>query len=689
VETRVPLKARVHSSSTSSAFRISSLLLVPVGEDELGARQVAAERGLDVHSNEMHARPGPLGNLEMGEAGTIQSCGDAGASKKMDDGEAEQDALHDGKLPSAAEPRTGGSPQGDRAGVVRADVYLQTKFSPVRLLTVERAEPGDIQGIEPGRSRCNRRRCRVSSVPKEEPVTMLRSALVWLAAGAVLSAGLAFIPAPRRLSRNVLEDKVRGGWAGQMIGVSFGAPTEFKSNGAIIEGAIPWRPENVSNAIDQDDLYVEMTFAEVMDKIGLEATTEQYGEMFKESKYQLWHANAAARRLLNRGVRAPGSGHPQHNVHANDIDFQIESDFIGLMCPGLPREANRFADRVGRVMNHGDGLYGGMFFSGMYAAAFFESDPRKVVEAGLRSIPAESGYAKTIRDVLDGSARHPDDWKRTWRLITDTWDRDDPCPDGALQAFNIDARLNGAFVVLGLLYGEGDFAQTLEVSTRAGQDSDCNPSSAAGILGVILGYDRIPERFEAGIPSLADTRFSYTTHSFNSIVRSTLSRAYKVIESAGGSVTPTEVLVPIQEPVAPPLEQWAVDPPTRRAELTDPDWTFSPAFTRKTMKDRSSEWAAMVSSAPGAEATFRFRGTGVALVGTMTQGGGRADVYLDDTKSGEVDAYIVPNTHDNDLWHVSGLASGEHTVRVVTRSDRDPRSSGTEVVLERAIVYGR
>ena len=44
--------------------------------------------------------------------------------------------------------------------------------------------------------------------------------------------------APRKMSRAVLEDKVRGGWAGQMIGVAFGAPTEFKSNGKINEGEL-------------------------------------------------------------------------------------------------------------------------------------------------------------------------------------------------------------------------------------------------------------------------------------------------------------------------------------------------------------------------------------------------------------------------------------------------------------------
>ena len=227
----------------------------------------------------------------------------------------------------------------------------------------------------------------------------------------------------RHLSRATLEDKIRGGWAGQMIGVSYGAPTEFRSNGKIIEGNLnkylDWSPERLKNAIDQDDLYVEMTFAEVMDKVGLDATTEQYGEMFKNSQYELWHANAGARHNLNRGIKAPMSGDPKYNVHANDIDFQIESDFIGMMTPGLPREANKYADRVGRVMNWGDGLYGGMFFSGMYAAAFFESDPRNVVEQGLLSIPAESAYAKVISDVLRWSAENPDDWMKTWHLIED------------------------------------------------------------------------------------------------------------------------------------------------------------------------------------------------------------------------------------------------------------------------------
>jgi hypothetical protein len=104
-----------------------------------------------------------------------------------------------------------------------------------------------------------------------------------------------------------------------------------------------------------------MTMAETMDRLGLDATVEQYGQAFKSSQYDLWHANAGARRLLNQDIQAPWSGDPKHNIHANDIDFQIEADFIGLMAPGLPREANKYCERVGRVMNYGDGLYGGEY----------------------------------------------------------------------------------------------------------------------------------------------------------------------------------------------------------------------------------------------------------------------------------------------------------------------------------------
>ncbi len=483
----------------------------------------------------------------------------------------------------------------------------------------------------------------------------------------------------RDLSRAQLLDKIRGGWAGQMIGVSYGAPTEFHAMGKINEAELPWSPERVSNAIGQDDLYVEMTFAKVMDEAGLNASCEQYGEAFKTSQYHLWHANAGARHALGQGIKAPWSGHPKYNFHANDIDFQIEADFIGLMCPGLPRESNKYCDRVGRVMNYGDGLYGGMFVCGMYSAAFFEQDPRKVVESGLRCIPAKSQYGLLVNDLLDWSAQHPNDWRKVWQLLEDNWDKDDPCPDGALQPFNIDAKLNGAYIAMGLLFGNRDFIKTMEIATRCGQDSDCNPSSAAGVLGVMLGYNAIPENCKSGIAAIEDKNFDFTSYSFNTIVRSTEVRALKVIESAGGRVNEQQVTVRIQKPKAPKLEQWSPGIPTRRLKATDPDWSYSGQWQSK---DNSQ-----TSSAGGNEAVLKFNGVAVAILGPLTQDGGQAEVYLDGKKVGRADAYIVERTHDNVLWNIYGLKPREHTVRLVTTNQADPRSSGKRLGISAAVVY--
>ena len=60
----------------------------------------------------------------------------------------------------------------------------------------------------------------------------------------------------RTISLADLRDKIAGGWAGQMIGVSFGAPTEFRSNGKINEAELPkWTPGRVSNSLDTIPYY--------------------------------------------------------------------------------------------------------------------------------------------------------------------------------------------------------------------------------------------------------------------------------------------------------------------------------------------------------------------------------------------------------------------------------------------------
>jgi hypothetical protein len=76
-----------------------------------------------------------------------------------------------------------------------------------------------------------------------------------------------------------------------------------------------------------------------------------------------------------------------------------------------------------------------------------------------------------------------------WNELEKKWGDVDICGAGH---FNIDAKLNGPGIVMGLLYGDGDPLKTLEISTRCGQDSDCNPSNALACMGVISGFSNLP-----------------------------------------------------------------------------------------------------------------------------------------------------------------------------------------------------
>ena len=114
-----------------------------------------------------------------------------------------------------------------------------------------------------------------------------------------------------------------------MIGVSYGAPTEFRFRQAMVpEDRLPkWKPDMVSNGAHQDDLYAYMTLAKVLDDKGLDATTEDFGAMFKDAKDRLWHANPAARRAPQARSAGDALATLKYNAHANDIDFQIEVRF--------------------------------------------------------------------------------------------------------------------------------------------------------------------------------------------------------------------------------------------------------------------------------------------------------------------------------------------------------------------------
>lgn len=355
------------------------------------------------------------------------------------------------------------------------------------------------------------------------------------------------------ITQEVLKDKIMGGWAGQTVGVTFGGPTEFRFCGTMIQDYQPikWYDGYLKHTMDNnpglyDDIYMDLTFVDIFEKKGLDAPVEEFAKAYANAGYMLWHANQAGRYNILHGITAPQSGHWLNNPHADCIDYQIEADFAGLMSPGMPNTASAISDKIGHIMNYGDGWYGGVYMGAMYTLAFTSTDINYVVKEALKAIPAKSQFYKVIHDVIQWHEQYPNDWKKTWFEIQTKWTEDKGCPEGVFAPYNIDANVNAAYVVLGLLYGKGDFTKTLEISTRAGQDSDCNPSSAGGILGTMIGYKNIPDYWKLGLKEAEAIDFKYTTISLNDVYEIGFKHALQNVKRNGGKIVGNNVIIKTQ-----------------------------------------------------------------------------------------------------------------------------------------------
>jgi ADP-ribosylglycohydrolase len=465
-------------------------------------------------------------------------------------------------------------------------------------------------------------------------------------AQAVTKSGMLTIP------KKQLENKIRGGWAGQTIGVTFGGPYEFRFQGTFIGDYQPllWydgylKETMLHNPGLYDDLYMDLTFVDVIETYGPDAPVDSFANAFAHAGYSLWHANQAARYNVLAGLHSPQTGYWKNNPHADCIDYQIESDFAGLMSPGMPNTASSISDKIGHIMNYGDGWYGGVFVGAMYAIAFTTDDIHQIIDGALKTIPARSEFHQCIADVIGWQKKYPGDWKQTWLEIQKKWANDIGCPDGVFAPFDIDAKVNAAYVVTGLLYGGGDFTRTLEITTRCGQDADCNPSTAGGILGTVLGYDHIPAYWKLGLAESEDINFKYTTISLSKVYSIGLKHALENIRRNGGTVTGDEVHIKIQEPVTVKFEK-----------------SFEGLFPFKKIP---VQWSPEKN-----EFSFSFEGTGFVLKGEAVQKMGdtvigfHAELYVDDKIIESVWLPTQFNTRRPEIGWKYDLSKGAHTVRL-------------------------
>lgn len=362
------------------------------------------------------------------------------------------------------------------------------------------------------------------------------------------------------MSKASLYDKIKGGWAGQLIGVTYAS--EMKAS-ASIEGinnentqwSDGYQLSNLHNNPDvYDDIYIDLTFLEAIREHGTAATPRKLSEVFLKATYNVSHGCLAARYNLSKGKSAQRSGYWLDNPHADDNDFQRHADFIGLMYPGLPQSASTLSNKVGHLMNYGDGYYGGLYVSTLYSLAFTTNDIQKLVNESLKSIPIKSTFYQCVDYAIQQHANFPYAWDRALGQFQRKWGKNFGCPDRLIGKEDSDAKMNAAYMTLALLYGDGDFEKTLQI-LKAIRPADCNMSTVAGLLGVISGFDKIPDIWKQGINEIEDVPFPFASLSLSEACDITFREALSSIENAKGHVSKDNITIFKQTPQAGKLER--------------------------------------------------------------------------------------------------------------------------------------
>lgn len=128
----------------------------------------------------------------------------------------------------------------------------------------------------------------------------------------------------------------------------------------------------------------------------------------------------------------------------------------------------------------------------------------------------------------------------------------------------------------------------------------------------------------------------------------------------------------------------------KRYDNADPNLTYVGAWEYVPADYENFYRTQVGSRTAGDKLQFKFNGTTAIIVGTRDIDGGQADVYLDGsaTPDATIDTYAPQKEDRRAIYTVSGLAAGEHTLKLVPKGTHTSGSIGDFVRIDAVEVIG-
>ena len=286
---------------------------------------------------------------------------------------------------------------------------------------------------------------------------------------------------------SALADSIRGCWLGKNIGGTVGAPFEgqrdLQNVTFFVQKDLRGRPE------PNDDLDLQLAWLTLAEYYGpYRLTPRLLGEYWINAVIGPWNEYAVCRWNCRTGFYPPLSGSVDNEEWHQSNGAWIRSELWACLFPGDPDAAIEFAWMDACCDHSGEGIYAEMFTAALEAAAFVEKDLRKLIAVGLAKIPETSRIARSVKLVCD-CFDNGEDWVAARNKVVE-----DSADLGWFQAPG-----NIGFLVIGLLYGRGDFGRAVCLATNCGDDTDCNAATSGAVMGILLGAEGIPEKWKTPI----------------------------------------------------------------------------------------------------------------------------------------------------------------------------------------------
>jgi len=172
------------------------------------------------------------------------------------------------------------------------------------------------------------------------------------------------------------------------------------------------------------------------------------------------------------------------NPYREWIGAQIRVDGYAYAAAGRPEKAAEWAWRDASFSHEKNGIYGAMFCSAMISAAFVETDPEKIVAIGLAEVPQNCRLARDVDQAVRIAKAAGDQLELVQTL------------EKTLGHYHwIHTNNNAALVAAAVIFGRGDFEQTVTTAVLGGWDTDCNGATVGSIAGAMAGAQAIPEHW--------------------------------------------------------------------------------------------------------------------------------------------------------------------------------------------------